>query len=208
MTYSEIRETTKVSKSTLSLWLRKYPLSKERLKDRYGNEVRIEKTRYTKQRKREARHKDVLARVGNQIGTLSSNELFVAGLVLYWAEGTKANRDTICITNTDPAMIRFFLEWLKLVGIGIEKVKIKLHLYQDMDADSETLFWMEALGLPRTQFVKPYVKSTNFLKRRNYKGRFGHDTCNVFVYGRDVYERTMLGTDHIRSLYGGLPMQI
>ena len=55
MSYTQIKKTLKVGKSTLSVWLRKYPLSKERIKElRNNNERRIEKFRETmKQKKQE-----------------------------------------------------------------------------------------------------------------------------------------------------------
>lgn len=58
MSYSQIKKILKVSKSTLSLWLRNYPLSKQRIRKlRDWNEQRIEKCRETKRKKKEERLK-------------------------------------------------------------------------------------------------------------------------------------------------------
>jgi len=56
MSYSQIKKILKVSKSTLSLWLRNYPLSKQRIRElRDWNEQRIERCRETKRKKKEER---------------------------------------------------------------------------------------------------------------------------------------------------------
>ena len=52
--YSQIKQELALSKSTLSRWLKKYPLSKERILELRGRSpVRIEKYRNTMIRKRE-----------------------------------------------------------------------------------------------------------------------------------------------------------
>lgn len=49
--YTQIREEIRVSKSTLSLWLRDFPLSDKRIRElRDNSQIRIEKCRITKER--------------------------------------------------------------------------------------------------------------------------------------------------------------
>ena len=56
MSYSQIRAEVKVSKSTLSLWLRDLPLSNARIRElRDFSAVRIEKCRNTKAEKKQSR---------------------------------------------------------------------------------------------------------------------------------------------------------
>ena len=59
MSYSQIKKILKVSKSTLSLWLRNYPLLKERIRELQKSEAVIEKIRNTKRKKKEKRHKEI-----------------------------------------------------------------------------------------------------------------------------------------------------
>ncbi len=44
--------------------------------------------------------------------TFKEAELFGLGLGLYWGEGTKANKDSIRLGNTDPELIRKFIDFL------------------------------------------------------------------------------------------------
>lgn len=56
MSYSQIKQELGISKSTLSEWLRKYPLSREQINNLRGrSEVRIEKYRQTMKKKRDLR---------------------------------------------------------------------------------------------------------------------------------------------------------
>ncbi len=207
MSYSEIKDALGVSKSTLSLWLRAHPLSKSRIDELRGNSPRrIERFRATMQGKRLARLKSVYALSSKKIGKLSKREIFLAGIFLYWAEGTKGARDVFMATNTDPAMLRFFLVWLDVAGIPRSKVVVKLHVYKDMDIQKENVFWSKTLAIPLSAFRKPYIKDSSWEKRKNYKGRTGHGTCNLIVYSRDLYEVVMTGILHLRIKYGDVDL--
>jgi len=79
-----------------------------------------------------------------------------------------------------------------------------LHLYEDMDITRETKYWSKALSIPTSLFKKPYIKTSSFNKRHNYKGRIGHGTCNLRVFGRDLYETVLSSVQCLRDTYGGI----
>ncbi|MBU4480119.1 hypothetical protein KKG48_01590, partial [Patescibacteria group bacterium] len=88
--YSQIKEIVDVGKGTLSEWLKDLPLSREQLVNlRDKNPKRIENYRNTCRKRRE----DILEKAYNKakydIGKFSKRDLFIAGLFLYWGEGTK-----------------------------------------------------------------------------------------------------------------------
>ena len=211
LSYSQIKEELNVSKGTLSIWLRDYPLSRERINSLRGNsEQRIERYRKTRAKNREAKQSEVYRKMSLEINTLSQRELFISGIILYWAEGTKASKGTIIMTNTDPGMLKFFMKWLDLMEVPRAKVKGYLHLYSDMDVALETKFWADSLSLPVSAFRKAYIKESGVMKRKNYKGRFGHGTCNIIVNDVKLYDRVMNGIEYIRTNYGivGLPQKL
>ena len=74
-----------------------------------------------------------------------------------------------------------------------------MHLYADMNERIEMDFWSSKLGLPLTQFKKPYIKKTT-LRGLTYK-TFGHGTCNLIVGGRDLTERVLMGIKVIADKY-------
>ncbi|HCC05126.1 TPA: hypothetical protein DEP58_02355 [Patescibacteria group bacterium] len=200
--YSEIKAKTGISKSTLSGWLHEYPLSKEELVFlRDKSPIRIEKYRETMAKKRLTREEGVLKIIRKDVGKISKRELLIAGMFLYWAEGTKRARYTTALANTDPSMIRFFLSWLHLLHVPQQKIKARLQLYSDMDIKKETDWWMKEVQLEKQNFRKPYIKKTQHSKLSHHSG-FGHGTCNILVHDRDVYEYVIMGIKCLQVMNG------
>lgn len=200
--YSQIKLALKVSKSTLSYWLRDLPLSKQRIRElRDWNEVRIERYRETRRRTKEVLLKKIYAEERFKILPLSKRDLFIAGLFLYWGEGSKTNDGQISISNTDPAVIKMALNWFqKILLIPKEKINIKLHLYTDMDVDREALFWSHSLKIPLSQFKNPYIKKSN-REGITYKVGFGHGTCNLIVGNATLNKKVIMGLKVIRDYF-------
>jgi hypothetical protein len=197
--YSQIKEKLRVSKSSLSLWLHDMPLPEKRLRElRDWNAVRIERFRDTMRHKRESRWVEVRKRAVKDIRKLNKREFFIAGLFLYWGEGTKTSVASTSLSNTDPAMIRFFIQWLQLLGVSRDRLKVYIHLYSDMDARRELHHWSKVLDLPLTAFRKPYIK-TSKRSGLSYPQKFTHGTCNLIYENRDISEYVRMALDYIRS---------
>ena len=191
--YSQIKEILGISKGTLSAWLRDYPLSVDRIKElRDHNHQRIENYRETRRRQREELLNDIYLRQKKEILPMSKRKLFLAGLFMYWAEGTKDKKFTTqCVANSDPAIIKFFIFWFEnILKIKKENLNFRLHLYRDMNINGEINYWKNILGVRRVQFKKPYVKSSK-LSNLSYKTGFRHGTCNIIfsnaIVGRKIF---------------------
>ena len=66
--------------------------------------------------------------------TLKEKELFITGIMLYWAEGWKKNSKYVAFANSDPKMIQLFLKFLhKICGIHKDRLHLGLHLYEDQN---------------------------------------------------------------------------
>jgi transcriptional regulator with XRE-family HTH domain len=197
LSYSQIKEKLGINKSTLSGWLYDMPLSEERIKElRDFSPQRIERYRNTMRVKKENRLENVYKKVSKDIGVFSKREIFLLGLFLYWGEGTKRSNCSVVLTNTNPAMIKFFIKWLELFGVKKKDLKIRLHLYSDMDIDQGIDFWVKELKIPRNQFQKPYIKKT-LLTSITYKNGFGKGTCCVIFENRDLWEYIKMGLKYI-----------
>ena len=149
--YSQIKEKLKVSKSSLSLWLHNMPLPEKRLRElRDWNAVRIEKFQNTMRGKREKRWATVRKSAVEDIKKLSKREILIAGLFLYWGEGGKTMLASTSLSNTDPAMLRFFIHWLQALGVSKDRLRVHVHLYADMNIKTELHYWSKALDLSLT----------------------------------------------------------
>jgi len=202
MSYSQIKSILGVSKGTLSDWLRNYPLSKERIDALRGkNEKRIERYRETMKGKKDKRLNEFYLGEKKKIFPLTNRDFFIAGLFLYWGEGSKTMSREVSVSNTDPSMINFFIDWAtKYLKVPKKEICITLHLYNDMDIDKGIEFWSKKLKMPKNQFSKPYVKQTNF-SSINYKRGFGHGTCNARIFDARLSEKILMAIKVISDKY-------
>lgn len=202
--YSQIKNKINVSKSSLSGWLANYPLSSERIKElRDRNPRRIESYINTMNKKRDAKFMAALDKSSRDIGSITDRDLFMAGFFLYWAEGGKTYSSSVCLSNTDPAMLKVFIKWLNLLGVSKDKLRIKLHLYKDMNVQKEIIFWSEQLGVEKTQFTRSYIKDSR-LSGLTYKNGFGHGTCNIYVGDAALMRYILMGMRYIVSVLTGI----
>ncbi len=200
MSYSQIKEKLKVSKSTLSGWLYNMPLSEKRIRELQADSpIRIEKYRNTMRAKREEKNKIAYQNIANRIGRISDREFLIAGLFLYWAEGSKTKTFTIGLTNTNPIMLVLFIRWLRFFDVPKSKLKVHLHLYSDMNIKKQMKFWSKTLDLPLSQFRKPYIKKTT-LTSITYTNGFGQGTCSVILDNGPISSQVMMGIQYIQDI--------
>jgi len=192
-TFSEIRKIVKVSKSTLSIWLKPYPLSYEQLLRVNKMKYRaIERFRETMREKRKKRLESYFKEIKHKLLPFSKKNLLIAGLFLYWGEGNKASSHTININNTDPSVLKFAKYWYaKALDIKEKNMKIYLHLYKDMNIIKEINYWSKQLHIPKSQFIKPYIKESK-KSDLDQKG-FGHGTCALVVHNTVIKEKILMG---------------
>lgn len=188
--YSEIKADLPVSKSSLSLWLKDYPLTKIQIdKFRDKRPAQIEKFINTMRVIREEKFKSCYEDAKRLWLPLSRRELLLAGIFLYWGEGGKTNT-SITVSNTDPRVLQFVLIWMtKALDIPRSKIKVLLHLYHDMDTQKETRYWSKVLNMGLTSFNRPYIKNS-LIADLTQKG-FGHGTCNIIACKADIKRKIM-----------------
>jgi DNA-binding transcriptional ArsR family regulator len=197
--YSELKKKFGVSKSTLSGWLKDFPLSEKRINELQANSPqRIERYRNTMKKKDDEKKDLAYQKISKMLGNFSEREILIAGMFLYWAEGGKTQRSGIALTNTNPDMLIFFIKWMKLFEIEKSSLKVKIHIYSDMDAEKQVNFWSEKLGLKKSQFYKPYIKQSKF-SSITYKNGFGQGTCCVMASGRKIADLVLMGIKYISS---------
>lgn len=204
--YGEIARRLKVSKSTLSRWLGSLPLSEERILELRRNswskgEAKRERFRQTMREKRDRRDREVYVQQRLRFTNIARDTRFVAGLMLYVAEGDKKSRYEIAFTNTDPVLVSFFASWLgEFLGISRDKVKIQLHLYETMDIVKEELFWMQSLRLQQNQLCRSRVKQ---LRPRSfsYRDSIRHGTCKLYICSGEKKTELMLSIQAFFDTY-------
>lgn len=164
--YSEISYKLNISipKSTLSYWLNGISIPEDRalvLKSRY---VKTNKGALANKMKRMQEVETIRESSKDRYKKLKNDPLFLAGLALYWGEGSKSN--TVAITNSDPTLIKFGFIWIsRFLGLGPQKARCYLVLHSDQNEQNALKYWSDLLGISKEQFGKVYIKPSGAVKR-------------------------------------------
>lgn len=107
-------------------------------------------------------------------GSIREAVSYGIGIGLYWGEGTKSNKGSIRLGNTDPRMIKKFIDFLvTFYGIDRKRLRFGLQIFGDMDEKRAVHFWTRTLNVPRSQFhekiiVTPHRGIGNYRKKTQY----------------------------------------
>lgn len=112
----------------------------------------------------------------------SLDEAFLLGLGigLYWGEGNKRNRTTVRLGNTDPKLIRKFIQFLvESYGVLPHKFRFGLQIFSDMNPDKALSFWIKSLNVSKKQFGKVIVTPARGVG--TYRDKTKHGVLTVYV---------------------------
>jgi hypothetical protein len=108
--------------------------------------------------------------------SLEDEKLRIAGVMLYWGEGTKSG-NSVVFSNSDPDMVKLFLKFLrKICGVEEKRLRILIHAYGDQDENQLRLFWSDSTHIPSEQFSKTFIHKG---KRGTYKTLSEHGTISL-----------------------------
>lgn len=202
----EIAKILRVAKSTASLWTRDITLTESQaLTLKQNSALGAEKGRIkgalSQKLARLKKIEQANQRGQEEISKLTNRELDIAGLCLYWAEGSKKNR-RIELCNSDPNMILLFIKWLKRVY----KISLsELHCYvgineahKHREAEVKT-HWSLLTKIPLSNFTKTSFKKYPLRKIfKNFNEHYGTLSVRVTRPARIFYR--ILGKIHAISL--------
>jgi len=111
----------------------------------------------------------------NKLRVLSSEQkkLLIAGLMLYWAEGSKASKYTVDFANSDEKMLLIFLKMLRgIYNVNEDKFRVYIYCFSNQDAGELIEFWSKKLDISKNKFTKPYIQK-NINENKTDKMPFG-----------------------------------
>jgi hypothetical protein len=166
--------------STIHLWTKDIKISREQaryLLARRAEKLQISRERASavKKKIRDTDEKEIYNLAKTEIYKLKSNEAFLLGLGLYWAEGFKKDH-SLGFVNTDLAMLKFFLGWLYEYGMvskSVIRLRVQINELYMGDINRIEEYWSSQLKIPKEQFQKPYflkVKQNTDYFDNNYYG--------------------------------------
>jgi hypothetical protein len=175
--YKEIQEVIPVAKSSLSLWLKDFPLTdseKHTLKGRKDGNISRGRIRAaaSNRMRRVVRDGFLFRDAKREFEEKSKDPFFHVGVALYWGEGAKRNT-YFCFTNSDSEMMAVMVTWIeKFLSVKKTEIRARLYTHKPFAHENSEKYWSDSLGLPIANFRKTVYKPTRLLvkKRPNYKG--------------------------------------
>ncbi|MFH0763991.1 MAG: hypothetical protein V1927_03205 [Candidatus Omnitrophota bacterium] len=115
--------------------------------------------------------------------------LFVAGIMLYWAEGTRlpaiaTNRKyQLALTNSNPELVELYCKFLRRYFGNVEpNIRGALFIYSDIDDSGAKSFWSSRLKISLSQFIKTQILPS---RRMPGKKKLPYGICCVYLNSKD-----------------------
>lgn len=194
--YNEISKKLGIPKSTLSGWFvddNDSKTIKRELANKENPNVATRIKKFVERNKKRWRQwrEDARIEARQVFAKVCDDRLFIAGLMLYWAEGDNQEKTPFRFTNTNPAMIALYAKFLrKILKIPNKTIRPTAILYPDLNEKECVNFWSKAARIPVTQFYK-----TQFIKGRHPKRRLSHGICTMMCGNGQVKEKVRVWID-------------
>ncbi len=197
---SDIADKLNVSKSTVSMWCKDIVLTPQAI-DNISKRSESKSTqallKYTESlRLTRQRNVKISKQVGvDKLGPLTSRDIYCIGLGLYWGEGYKRGSQEFGFTNSDPAMVTFYITWLE-TQFAVRKEDLilrvsinELHKHRILIVEK---FWSDLSGVPLKNFTKPSLIKTQ--SKKLYSNQNMHyGTLRIKVRRGTSMRREVLG---------------
>jgi len=195
----EIAKIVKASKGSVSLWVRDIELTDEQTrnidvsrfyKSRTGYKKRLLATERIKKFYRDIRRG--YQEEGRQLfNKYKSNSDFIAGIMLYWAEGRKS-RYSMRFSNSDLDMMIVFVGFLrKYFEIDENKLSFAIQYYtgNDISQDDVENFWMDNLKLNSSNKKKCYIDYRPVKNMGRKIGKCPYGICRISYYSVEMMQK-------------------
>jgi len=183
----DIAKKLKIAKSTISLWCRDIELTSQQLSELHKKMIkggyigRMKGARMQFER-RIKKIKEYNSKGIEEIGKLSKRDILIAGIALYWGEGSKKRR-CLSFCNSDPEMLKIFIKFLKeVLSVGKNRLKAWVcinEIHRNRLEEVED-YWSKIIGISRSQFIKTtFIKAKNKKRYNNFPTHYGTITIRV-----------------------------
>lgn len=199
--YSEILKEIPVAKSTLSLWLRSIGLSKKQ------HQKLTQKRLHAARRGGEARRRirlettqTITQEASKDIVSLSKRDLWLMGVMLYWAEGSKEKEYRpglgVQFTNSDPYMLKLFLKWLlEICEVNKDDIDFEIYVHESSRNRLHDVirYWSRMLNQPKSIFGRIYFKKNQVKTNRRNIGAGYYGIVRIKVRKSSSLLRKIMG---------------
>lgn len=196
----EIAKRVNVSKSIVSRWCRDIELTDQQIEVLHqkmmvgsyrGRMKALEQIR----QKRKVESKRLKGEGIKEIGDTNRRDLFIAGIALYWAEGTKSpNAEETSFSNSNPYMINVILRWFEDVCFVTRDrfvVQVRINRTHKNRIKEVEDYWSKITGIPLTQFTKTILIES--IAKKVYSDKNHYGTVRITVRKGTQLRRKIIG---------------
>ena len=196
----DISKQLKVSKSSVSYWVRNVELTKKQRSklNKNGHSIEaIEKRRISRIANTQAK-RDVISKTALKEATkLVSNPLWCVGVALYWGEGGKT-QNIARIANSDPTVIKMMMTFFRGVcHISEEKFHGHIHTFDHRNVRKAEEYWSNVSGIDKSNFFKTYKKKSSSSKHKRNTLPYG--TFQIYIHDTDFFFRMMAWIEYLKT---------
>lgn len=165
MSMFEIATDLDVSVSTVNWWMKKYQIPK-----RLRSDANYEKY-----------NKNGDPFIIKKIASTDDAILYGIGVGLFWGEGNKVSTTSLRLGNTDPALIKNYLRFLReFCGVQEEKIRFGLQIFNDSNPVAAKKHWISELAASEDQFM-PTISIIASQGKGTYRKKNQYGVVTVYV---------------------------
>ena len=180
----EIEKLIGVRRSSISVWVRDISLTAAQKKRLAGQGHSLEVT----ERRRQSRLSNgtrlrtrFLQEGFRDIEAMKGIDLLMLGIGLYWGEGSKTNRGSIELSNTDPRIVQIYVLFLTSVfKFPMSKIHAHVGLHSHLSIGKAERYWSKISGIPLRQFQKTSMQRSRSGRGERDQLPFGTFTVGVY----------------------------
>lgn len=206
-TYSQINQilNMNVPKNTLSSWLREVPLTNAQKNTIENARLdNLEVARKFAVKANRAKRQKYLENIKSEYIWLADSaadrRTALVGLsILYSAEGSKSTKGSVMFGNSDPAIIKLFLNGLRNnFALDEKKFRCTVQCRADQDVKMLEFFWSDITKIPLDKFYKTQIDFRTVgkpSKKLDYRGvcRINYLSSEIDIRMRTIFQLIIKG---------------
>lgn len=125
--------------------------------------------------------------------------LFGLGLGLYWGEGTKANKYSVRLGNTDPKLVTTFVLFLEtFFQVDKKDMRFGIQVFNTTEVEDTLSFWKQELKVSSSRFMKTVVTPSR--GSGSYKRKIEHGVLTVYYNNKKMRDVLMNEIEKLQKI--------
>ncbi len=112
--------------------------------------------------------------------------MFLFGVALYWAEGSKTKRGMVELSNTDPMLIKVAMRFFRnICNVPGHKFRGHVYLHPHLSRIRAEQYWSSVSGISQEQFFKTSMQQSRASKGKRDTLPYG--TFSIVICSTELF---------------------